>query len=295
MNVSFRQIHLGHSNEIDNKILYLIESELGGPATSIEILKRKLAYREGRSLLFGAFVEDELVAMNMWIKLIFLLNSDEHIGYSSCFSATENSYKGNGIWPKLMSYCESEIKKTGASLLFGYPNEVSYPLFIHKLDYQEQKQVRIFIPKCLLWMPVIMRNMINNSSKHIKENIFQPLLEDNISWKKIEDDKNLYDFEFDGSKIWGKIRNVKKYSFSVRYFEIGGIYLKKLEHFKILMSKIYNTRKIYLITMIVSQENPFNFTPISQKVNTVSITKPINGFSLDDARLVFFRGMSDIF
>mgnify|MGYP000008696857 FL=1 len=294
MEITFSQIHLDQSTKVDQKILHLIESELG-PATSIETLKRKLGYKEGRSLLYGAFVNDELVAMNMWIKLVFFLNSDEHTGYHSCFSATENNFKGNGIWPKLMAYCEYEIEGTGASLLFGHPNDISYPLFVKKLNYQEQKQVRVFIPRFILWVPYLFSHMSKNDPNKPKENIFQPSLEDNIVWKKIEETEDFYQFEFCGSKIWGKIRNGKKYFFNFRYFEIGGIHLKESGHFKILLNQIFKIRKIHMSTMVVNEKNPFNFKSISQKINTVSITKPINGFSLDNARLEFFRGMADTF
>ena len=47
--------------------------------------------------------------------------------------------------------------------------------------------------------------------------------------------------------------------------------------------------------MILNEDNPLNLKPLSQKLKAVSITKPINGFSLNDARLEFFRGMSDTF
>ena len=194
-----------------------------------------------------------------------------------------------------MLYCESEIKISGASLLFGYPNDVSCPLFIHKLNYQEQKQVRVLIPRFILWIPLLLSYMLKNHRKKIKQNIFQPSLEDNVLWKKIDENENFYQFEFIGSKIWGKVRNGKKYFFNFRYFEIGGIYLKESGHLKILMSQIFKLRKIYIIMMILNEDNPLNLKPLSQKLKAVSITKPINGFSLNDARLEFFRGMSDTF
>jgi hypothetical protein len=131
--ISFKQVALEGAQGLSGRVFELVSKELGGEQ-SIEEIERVIDYKHG-AVVLGGFVGDEMVCMNAFMPMLFSDGTNQILGYQSGFSATSSEHRGKGYWPKLLIASEGILAGMGASFIFGYPNEVSHPLFVKKLDY----------------------------------------------------------------------------------------------------------------------------------------------------------------
>jgi GNAT superfamily N-acetyltransferase len=57
------------------------------------------------------------------------------------------SYQGHGIFRRMVEMAVEEAGRQGVRFLYGTPNETSYPIFLHRLDFEEP-------PSCHVWLVV---------------------------------------------------------------------------------------------------------------------------------------------
>src|SRR5262249_8011673 len=101
----FREIYLNSEPEIAKIFITLVGSELGG-IRQISTIKRTLDYDAGNAKVIGGFLGSELVSINAFMLMEFLIGNQTHIAYQSGFSATSKLHRGKGIWPRLMEFSE---------------------------------------------------------------------------------------------------------------------------------------------------------------------------------------------
>ncbi len=85
----------------------------------------------GKSLIIGAFINDELVGMNAYMPVVYYVNGERIKMLQSCESGVLPSCQGKGIWKKVVTYALKYIKEeTDYKLVIGFPNYInSYPGF----------------------------------------------------------------------------------------------------------------------------------------------------------------------
>lgn len=75
------------------------------------------------SLIFGAFIENELVGINAFQPSIYLRNKANFYVLQSCESGVLPNYRGLGIWQKIMDFAVEYIQNnTQYVAIIGFPN-----------------------------------------------------------------------------------------------------------------------------------------------------------------------------
>lgn len=85
----------------------------------------------GNSLIFGAFINGDLVGMNAYMPVAYYINGERVKMLQSCESGVLPNFQGKGIWKKVVTYALKYIKEeTDYKLVMGFPNYInSYPGF----------------------------------------------------------------------------------------------------------------------------------------------------------------------
>ena len=133
--IEIREVDIYGTPALKDRVAALVSSELGGNRTGESILQT-INFQSGGTKVLGGFIGENLVSMNAFMKTTFHGTGGDVVGYQSGFSATDSAHRGNGYWPKLLSFAENYPAQTGASLIYGFPNPVSHPLFVKKLRYE---------------------------------------------------------------------------------------------------------------------------------------------------------------
>ena len=222
----FREIDLNLEPEVARAFVSLVESELGG-IRQLSAIKRSIDYEAGNAKILGAFLSGELVSVNAFMRMKFSAGDDSYVGYQSGFSATSKAHRGKGIWPRLLLFSESYLSDLGASFIFGFPNQISHPVFVQKLGYRST-ELYDFRVICL---PVFDRV---GYAKHISgghvthsKTILEPDAEYNFSWKRRAlIGSKVVSFACGDSIVWGAVRKNVKYHVSIKYLEVGGLSLR---------------------------------------------------------------------
>lgn len=84
----------------------------------------------GRSDVFGALVNHQLVGMNSFIPAQYEYAGTKYMAMQSCDTVVDPNFRGRGIFSKIIQYAEAYYKKLDVDVLIGFPNHNSYPGFI---------------------------------------------------------------------------------------------------------------------------------------------------------------------
>ena len=87
-----------------------------------------------RPLLICAKHNNRVVSFNSWIPWEFAYRNNKYLGYQSGESATDLSYRGRGIWSRVLRYADKIAFEMGIDFLFGFPSKMSYGAF-YKAGY----------------------------------------------------------------------------------------------------------------------------------------------------------------
>jgi hypothetical protein len=117
-------------------------------------------------------------------------------------------------------------KARGAAFIFGFPNEASYPLFVHKLGYRPIPSVKwqSFASAGIgaLWF----RQGSTTKGELAHDAIFQDEHQ-LIALKKEKYGDAIHVVEFKGSLAWGMRRLKRRAGVSIPYLDVGGISLEQ--------------------------------------------------------------------
>ena len=80
-------------------------------------------------LLVCAKDDDKVVSFNSWLSWDFIYNNEPYIGYQSGESATDEHYRGKGIWSRVLKYADDVARARKIDFLFGFPSTMSYNAF----------------------------------------------------------------------------------------------------------------------------------------------------------------------
>ena len=86
----------------------------------------------GNSLIFGVWSENMLVSINAFLIVKYFYQGKEYVFLQSCDSGTIESFRGKGLWKKLVTFATGYIKDNYDFYgIIGFPNYTnSYPGFI---------------------------------------------------------------------------------------------------------------------------------------------------------------------
>lgn len=271
----------------------LIEEALGGSRSAATFMKN-INYERGTARVVGGFEDDALVCMNVFMGQSFTCGGTRLLSFQSGFSATRNSHRGKGLWPRLMTFAEELLRKQGASFIFGFPNPVSHPVFVKKLGYQSTDLHSFAVLRLPTWKSKYFNNQTDGRSNGAM--IARPDLQETISWKESQVDSHVLTSRLDGSLIWGKVRRWSKFGLPLSYIHVGGFELDNPADLPHLLQSIMNKAHVHVAHLSINSANEY-FPLLKAKSRSAEplIVKPLEGFSTDGVRMNFFGGMKDTY
>lgn len=118
-----------------DELSFLVHEALG-VEQPIESTLRQINLIDGGSIIVAAVIGGELASMNAFIRHRFFDGDREFFAFQSGFSATSSQFRGQGVWPRLLKASEDIVRDAGGQWIFGFPNQISHPLFERKLSYR---------------------------------------------------------------------------------------------------------------------------------------------------------------
>lgn len=187
--------------------------------------------------LYVAAIRDwEVLGFSAFISHDFDLHGTSVNAYQCCWVATSGKERGKRIFQNLIEYAKANLMKSGASFIFGFPNENSQPIFLEKLGFREIPALKWQVPNILGVRDCYLRTNTTYSSpaERISQNDRQLM-----QLKKLKYSDRLIVEEDDGGLIWGLTRVKKRFGLSLQYFEIGGFDVHDGKHLKSLLHRLF--------------------------------------------------------
>jgi hypothetical protein len=285
--ISFRQIELAGPGNFSQRVIELVSEELGGHDT-IEELERFIDYGHG-TIILGGFVSGEMVCMNAFMPMRFSDEKRELTGYQSGFSATSLAHRGKGYWPKLLIASEGILAAMGGSFVFGFPNEISHPLFVKKLGYTTVPMSRTRIAL----IPGVYGKAFQSTVVTRVEGTLRPDVPQHIAWKKRSSDDQIVILEDQADIIWGKIRTARKSGLQVKFLEIGSVEVSSGSNLKELIKKACYRAQVRFCYMTFNHDNEVGPLLHSKGAGQPAIVKGMGNFDASTARFNLFGGLVD--
>ncbi len=293
----FKEIILNQDPSVDHAIYHLITTEMHFDK-SFESFQKNIHYSSGTTCIMGGFINNKIICINVFIRTNFKYKGKILFGYQSGFSATSSAHRGKGIWTKLMKFSEVFLTEKGASFIFGFPNDISYPLFTKKLFYTPINMKKFILVRLPFFERLFLKSTINHLMDFNNKNKLTADFDMTFSWKKNEvlDSKDIQMFQVNNSRVWGKIRSIKKMKIQIRFFEIGGLELDSNDDLKQILKNIFTQTKVFFIHFAMNEHNDhIKLLNFPKDAKTTAIIKPLGEFQVDLKDLNFFSGMADTF
>lgn len=285
--IELREVDIYGTPALRDRVAALVSSELGGNRTGESILQT-INFQSGGTKVFGGFIGENLVSMNAFMKTTFHGVGGDVVGYQSGFSATDSAHRGNGYWPMLLSFAENYLAQTGAAFIYGFPNPISHPLFVKKLRYVTLDLYNLRIA-CF---PGVYDRAFKSADTTTQS--LEPDFDELVQWKSHAQRGHFINVEDNGSRLWGKMRSIKKFAFPVHYLEIGSLQIESRGNLKSLLkraARLAGVRLLYISMNPGSSYFPLlNFKQYGQPI----IVKSLGRFETSQS-LTFFGGMRDTF
>lgn len=247
-------------------------------------------------LYVAALRDQEVIGFNAFIAHDLTLNGQQIAAFQSCWTATSAAHRGKKIFQNLILAAQEILGGRGAAFIFGFPNEASHPIFIHKLGYRQISPVKWQMPYLGLARPF----WFNRSEARLSEMHHNVILQNDrelIHLKRNEPEPRVEVFEYDGSLCWGVRRERTLGGFTIGYLDIGGISLVDTRHMPILVwGLLGRIRSVAFAQLVGTEGAPYNglLRRIAPSRSNVLIIKDLN---LETRGLSFnlFGGVRDVY
>ena len=83
-------------------------------------------YKKYRPLMVCAKDGEKVVSVNNWLPWEFVYEGKKYLAFQSCEGATDNDYRGKGLWRKLIKYGNDLLADRDIAFLFCFPSNLSY-------------------------------------------------------------------------------------------------------------------------------------------------------------------------
>ena len=181
-----------------------------------------------RTVVYGAFDGDRLVAFNAFLAHPALHLGKEILLFQSCHSATDPEYRKKGLFTDLIEHAKRELQ---GAYIIGFPNAQSKPIFLGRLGFRSVGLKRAWIPCQAGSLLLRSKSKTPDWTGHggsfqdaKKSSNIITLDEDAAAaWKMRElGDSIVRSHNSFGNTIWGKIESRKIAGISMRFLSVGG-------------------------------------------------------------------------
>jgi hypothetical protein len=283
---------------IDGQLIHLIKEAFGmeQPMPPGHLYRNTVTPAASQKTLFLAAKEDgKIIGCNGFMATDFRYNGSVFTCYQSCWSATHPAHQGRKIFVNIINDAKQILKDRNAGFIYGVANNNSHPIFIKKLGFKEVPAVMTKIPN----LPLLRNSFFNPTSSDIDQytnNSFLPVEEQIIDLKRAISGDEVIKISEGQSFVWGKIRAKQLAGgLKLKYFYVGGMELRKPEHFKMLVKQICTKHHIHYIQVVSCQANLYRSLLKGWKPAQINgfIFFELNSGTIEHANL--FYGAIDVF
>lgn len=126
------------SKSLIPEFVELFKTSFGKPISASEVEVKYNTKAFGIEYLgYMAFHNETAIAYYGVLAVPFILNGKDLIAVQSADTMTHPDYRRHGLFPLLAKKTYELATQEGASFVFGWPNQNSYPSFKKKLDWQD--------------------------------------------------------------------------------------------------------------------------------------------------------------
>ncbi len=293
-NFVFKELN---STEIEKKgeVLLLLNQVFNLGFDVIDFQVYTQASKRYEPLFIGAFFENRLVAFNGFIPMEMLLNNQDLLLYQSCWSAVDKEFRGKGLFSSLIQKGIDILSQRDVGGILGFPNELSYPLFIGKLGFQD---LGGFFHSPLLFPSRFAKQYIFKKELPHREKGLWAHPKGLFNWKKeVHESSLLASSDRYGNLMWGKEKKLGKWGMSFRSALIGGISIEESTYFLKLLNQFANEHHQQVVSFIFPRNSDWSQFFRLKKESQMGriIYYPLSTELPQEEALNFFVGMLDTF
>lgn len=252
--------------------------------------------RNQKTVYLGAYLKNELVALNIFIAHELMFNNKNIIAYQSCWSATSKNHRKKGLFSLIIN---SAKKLLDGAFIFGFPNHNSGPIFLNKLGFRKIDLAKVNIPVKFFpnfFLGYYLQTITGNNKFSVK-NCFIPIESELIDLKKNEYNDKIKTFSSYNNIIWGKIKKKQTKIGTLSFFCIGGIQVNKPKLLAPLFKEIVKSENIDFIQVIASENS--SLWSLFRIKTPAPKTEPLIIYDLKtnttNSRFNFITGIKDVF
>lgn len=269
----------------------VVASAFGGEAECVlrDVEQTTTVPGSSASRYFAAIEDDELIGFNAFIAH-HLGHADRPVlAFQSCWTATSPHHRGKKVFQNIILGAHEELRKEGASLIIGWPNPISEPLFVHKLGYRRETSVKRNLPGPLapyfFGQAPLRPSGIRQNDREL------------IALKRRRHGERLLVEEDEGGLIWGVLRERDTRFGKIKMFDVGGLDFNQAGAGKRLASRLRRRMPLVAFWQIVSERRNSLNSAVGGFVD--STTNPFIWFPLDERAEAFsfdfFAGIRDVY
>jgi len=252
--------------------------------------------RNKKTVYLGAYLNNELAAVNFFIAHELLYNDKSVIAYQSCWSATGNNHRKRGLFSMLINHAKQSLY---GAFIFGFPNHNSEPIFLNKLDFRKIDLSKLNIPVKIfphLFLKYYLRQVKPTYQLPLKDS-FIPIEAELIELKKNEYANEIKVYESYNNIVWGKVTKRSSKLGELTFFRIGGIQVNKPHLLYLVFKELIKKEKPDII-QVISCENS-SLLELFRGVKPAPKTEPLIIYDLNtnttSSHFNFISGIKDVF
>jgi predicted N-acetyltransferase YhbS len=240
-----------------NKFLGEVFGSDTGSLPEHKLKKNTTTRASNKSLYLAAIENDEIIGFNAFISHTLFLNNQSINCYQVCWTSTHNEHRGKKIFQNILEEAKKILQERGASFIFAFPNEISQPIFIHKLGFKEIPSVKLNIPNSALLKALFFNKNIDDIRKLNSNAVLQDEKE-LYELKRAEYGSDLIESQHNGSMVWGAIKYKNIKGIKISYFDVGGIEIRNTADITELFQKITDSNKFSFFQIVSTKNNSYN-------------------------------------
>ncbi len=266
------------------------------PGIKIDKLRSNWIGSNTSSMFLGAYAGNRLAGANGFIAHPTMLRGQPGVAYQSCWSATHPDFRGNGLFSAIIEHAKKTLRGR-ATMICGFPNSVSGPIFTGKLGFSEVPMVRNVMvargPERMLQAQIDVERCYQQLAKADLVRFDQYMV---AEWKRKE--LGLISVvEHNTNLLWGFVGTRNMAGIRTKVFIAGGIEINKPQLFGRLLQQTSRASGAALIRFVSVRGSVLS--EAARWTQPGDQTEPFIFFPLDvDGRDLVFdahTGMKDVF
>jgi predicted N-acetyltransferase YhbS len=188
------------------------------PESELRALLMRTASPGTPSVYLVAKEAGQVVGFVAYTAHDIIIGGKRALAYQACSVVTARAHRGKGIFSALAREAETLLRQKAAAFIFGFPNPVAYPLWVHRLGYTALRTQKWRGPA----LPGL-RGLMIRSSPCIAETTVRQNDRELIEMKRRLYGDRVIVAEDGHSVVWGVRRKVRRLGMVMPVLDIGGL------------------------------------------------------------------------